>query len=162
MATVKGQNLRIFIGGKAIAAALECQMHTKLNVQDFPTKDDEGAWSSNVALNLSWDVSANGVVTLDDDRNTAASLMDSIGQAVGIELAIAGGTLNSVKQDVMLAGTAIVSDVQVTAQNRQRSTFSVQLTGTANILFPLGYILTSQGHRIVTADGHAVAAQLTT
>lgn len=161
MATIKGQNLRIFIGGKAIAAALECQLHCKLSVQDFPTKDDEGGWASNVALALSWDVSANGVVTLPDARNTAASLMDSTGQAVGIEFGLADGAQNSEKQDVILAGTAIISDVQVQAQHRQRSTFTVQLTGTRNILFPLGYILTSQGHRIVTADNHAVAAQRT-
>ena len=63
MATVKGQNLRIFVDGRAIGAALECQLQLQLNVTPYSTKDDEGAWTKNRVVSLQWSVTANAVVT---------------------------------------------------------------------------------------------------
>jgi hypothetical protein len=57
-----------------------------------------------------------------------------------------------------LVEAAILSDVQYTAQNRQRSTCQVTLTGKKNMLIDLRYIITADDHYIRTADNHIVMA----
>ena len=161
MATVKGQNLRIFLGNGSsapIAAALTCSLQIQMNVQDRSTKDDEGAWARNQVASLAWNVKVNAAVTVDADRNDPASLMNRIGQMVYVKLSLASGEKNSDEGDMMVAGYAIISDVQVTAQNRQRGTCDVTLTGCKNLINEIRLIATADGHYIRTADGHLVAA----
>ena len=129
-----------------------------MNVQDRSTKDDEGAWARNQAASLSWNVKVNAAVTVDADRNDPASLMNRIGQMVYVKLSLASGEKNSDEGDMMVAGYAIISDVQVTAQNRQRGTCDVTLTGCKNLINEIRLIATADGHYIRTADGHLVAA----
>lgn len=161
MATVKGQNLRLYVGGKPIAAALECQLHVALSVQPMSTKDDEGAWVRNVAVALNWDVQAQGVVD-NDTTDTGAVHADTIlnyrGQTVRIEMALTSGTKNRDKGDILVAGEAILNDIQVQAQNRQRSIYNIQLSGTRQLLYDLREIITADGHNIKTADGNIVFA----
>ena len=159
MATIKGQNLRIFLNNVVIAAAQQCQLSVNLDVKQISTKDDTDDFASNIALKLSWSVSANGVVTNDPDRNDVASLMDRIGQTVRVELATASGNQNSDMGEQLLAGDAIISDVQVQANNEEESTYSVQLTGKKNMLTDIRLIVTSDNHYIRTTDGNLVAAE---
>lgn len=158
MATIKGQNLRIFLNNVVIAAAQQCQLSVNLDVKQISTKDDTDDFASNIALKLSWSVSANGVVTNDPDRNDAASLMDRIGQTVRVELATASGNQNSDMGEQLLAGDAIISDVQVQANNEEESTYSVQLTGKKNMLTDIRLIVTSDDHYVRTSDGNLMAA----
>ena len=159
MATIKGQNLRIFLNNVVIAAAQQCQLSVNLDVKQISTKDDTDDFASNIALKLSWSVSANGVVTNDPDRNDVASLMDRIGETVRVELATASGDMNSDMGDQLLAGDAIISDVQIQANNEEESTYSVQLTGKKNMLTDIRLIVTSDNHYIRTTDGNLVAAE---
>ena len=62
MAIVKGQNLRLFVGSRAIAAALDCQLQVQLNVTPYSTKDDEGSFTKNRVVSLQWSVTANAIV----------------------------------------------------------------------------------------------------
>ena len=158
MATIKGQNLRIFLNNVVIAAAQQCQLSVNLDVKQISTKDDTDDFASNIALKLSWSVSANGVVTNDPDRNDADSLMDRIGQTVRVELATASGNQNSDMGEQLLAGDAIISDVQVQANNEEESTYSVQLTGKKNMLTDIRLIVTSDDHYVRTSDGNLMAA----
>jgi predicted secreted protein len=158
MATIKGQNLRIFLNNVVIAAAQQCQLSVRLDVKQISTKDDTDDFAKNIALKLSWSVSANGVVTNDPDRNDVASLMDRIGQTVRVELATASGDQNSDMGEQLLAGDAIISDVQVQANNEEESTYSVQLTGKKNMLTDIRLIVTSDDHYVRTSDGNLVAA----
>ena len=158
MATIKGQNLRIFLNNVVIAAAQQCQLSVRLDVKQISTKDDTDDFASNIALKLSWSVSANGVVTVDPDRNDPASLLNRIGQTVRVELATASGDQNSDMGEQLLAGDAIISDVQIQANNEDESTYSIQLTGKKNMLTDIRLIMTSNDHYIRTADGNLVAA----
>ena len=163
MATIKGQNLRLFMDNgngqmSAIAAAQQCQLNISLEVQQTSTKDDTDDFARNIALKLAWSVSANGVVTVDPDRNDPSTLMDRIGQTVRVELATASGAQNSDMGDQLLAGDAIISDVQIQATNEEESTYTVQLTGKKNMLTDIRLIMTSNDHYIRTADGNLVAA----
>ena len=163
MATIKGQNLRLFMENgsgqmSAIAAAQQCQLSLRLEVKQTSTKDDTDDFAKNIALKLSWSVSANGVVTVDPDRNDPSSLMNRIGQTVRVELATASGDQNSDMGEQLLAGDAIISDVQIQASNEDESTYSIQLTGKKNMLTDIRLIVTSDDHYIRTADGNLVAA----
>ena len=161
MATVKGQNLRIFIGNASpvpIAAALSCTLQIQTNVQEHSTKDDEGGWAQHYAVSTSWNVKVNGAVTLDPDRNDPATLMDRIGQQVYVKLATASGEKNSDIGGMLIGGYAILSDVQITAENRKRGTFDVTLTGCKNLINEVRRLRTSQGHYLKTTDGHILAA----
>ncbi len=159
MATIKGQNLRIFLNNVVIAAAQQCQLSVNLDVKQISTKDDTDDFASNIALKLSWSVSANGVVTNDPDRNDVASLMDRIGQTVRVELATASGNQNSDMGEQLLAGDAIISDVQVQANNEEESTYSVQLTGKKNMLTDIRLIVTSDNHYVRTSNANLMAAE---
>lgn len=161
MATVKGQNLRIFLGNgepTAIAAALTCTLKIQMNVQERSTKDDEGGWVKNHVASLAWNVKVNGAVTLDPDRNDPASLMSRIGQQVYVKLALASGEQNSDMGAMLVAGYAILSDVQITAENRKRGTYDVTLTGCKNLINEIRRLKTSDGHYLKTTDGHILAA----
>ena len=159
MATIKGQNLRVFLNNVVIAAAQQCDLNVRLDVKQISTKDDTGDFAQNIALKLSWSVSANGVVTVDPDRNDPSTLLDRIGQTVRVELATASGDMNSDMGDQRLAGDAIISDVQIQATNEEESTYSVQLTGKKNMLTDIRLIVTSDDHYIRTSDGNLVAAE---
>lgn len=159
MATIKGQNLRIFLNNVVIAAAQQCQLSVRLDVKQISTKDDTDDFAKNIALKLSWSVSANGVVTIDPERNDPVSLMDRIGQTVRVELATASGDQNSDMGEQLLAGDAIISDVQVQANNEEESTYIVQLTGKKNMLTDIRLIVTSDDHYVRTSSGNLVAAR---
>ena len=161
MATVKGQNLRIFLGNAdptAIAAALSCSLEIQMNVKNLSTKDDEGSFARNHVASLAWNVKVNGAVTLDPDRNDPASLMSRIGQQVYVKLALASGEQNSDMGAMLVAGYAILSDVQITAENRKRGTYDVTLTGCKNLINEIRRLKTSDGHYLKTTDGHILAA----
>lgn len=162
MAVVKGQNLRIFVGERPIAAALQCSLNLRMNVQQYSSKDDEGDFSQLMVASVEWSVRSNAVITqeslTDDDAVAITDLMDLRGQTVRVQLNTAAGVQNRESQGTLLAGEAIVSDVQITAQNRQRTVYDVTLTGVKNALIDIRAILTADTHYIITADGHRVCA----
>ena len=159
MATIKGQNLRLFLNNVVIAAAQQCQLSVRLDVKQISTKDDTDDFAQNIALKLSWSVSANGVVTVDPNRNDPSTLLDRIGQTVRLEMATASGDKNSDIGEQLLAGDAIISDVQIQATNEEESTFSVQLTGKKNMLTDIRLLVTSDSHYLRTTDGNLLAAE---
>ena len=59
----------------------------------------------------------------------------------------------------LLAGDAIISDVQIEATNDEESTYTIQLTGKKNMLTDIRAIITADDHYIRTADGNIVAAE---
>jgi len=158
MATVKGENLRIFIDDVVIAASKQCDLSVRLDVQENSTKDDTDDWARQQVVRLSWEVRANGVVTVDADRNDPSTLLDRIGQSVDVQLALASGEMNSEKGDPILAGTAIITDVQITAANREESVYQVTLIGQSNMLFPLAQLLSSNPQRLVSSDNKRLIA----
>lgn len=160
MATVKGQNLRIFVDGKAVGAALDCQLQLQLNVTPYSTKDDEGAWAKNRVVSLQWSITANAVVTDIDyvEAIGVSELADLIGQTVQVQLNTTNGEMNRESTGQLLAGDAIISDVQYTAQNRQRTTCQVILTGKKNALIDIRALMSADGHYLVSSNGSKLFA----
>ena len=137
MAAIKGQNLRVMVGGKCIAMATSMTLHLGTTVQDSSTKDDNGDWAMNEVTGLSWDASCDSLVTLTDNGTNGELPTDLFTAMINKTLLTltfdtTSGTNNRTGQNSALkkSGTAYITDLSVTAANRQNSTITVQFTGT--------------------------------
>ena len=136
MATIKGQNLRVMVGGKCIAMATSCTFHISAQTESASTKDDANDWEVNEVTGLSWDAQTDSLVTLSDNGTNGelpTDLMSLIINKTLVTLTFdtTSGTNNRTAQNSALkkSGSAYLTDFSVTAQNRQNSTVSCQFTG---------------------------------
>lgn len=137
MATIKGQNLRVMVGGKCIAMATSCQFHIGTTLEDSSTKDSTGDWQEQEVTGLNWDASTESLVTLTDNGSSGEIPSDILSLIINKTLVTltfdtTSGTNNREAQNSALkkSGSAYVTDVNISAQNRQNSTLSVKFTGT--------------------------------
>lgn len=125
----KGQNLRLFVNGKCIAAATECSYHVGTTLEDSSTKDTTGDWQEQECTGKNWDCSASALVVDDTTAMTDASVLALIGTKVNVVFVETSGAKNREYSGKGVGGIAIVSDITKNANNRQNQTWSVQLTG---------------------------------
>jgi hypothetical protein len=137
MATIKGQNLRVMVGGKCIAMATSCTFHISAQVEDSSTKDDANDFAHNEVTGLSWDAQTDSLVTLTDNGvngELPTDLMSLIINKTKVTLTFdqTAGTNNRTGQNsaIKRSGQAYLTDYSLSAQNRQNSTLSCQFTGT--------------------------------
>lgn len=137
MATIKGQNLRVMVGGKCIAMATSCQFHIGTSLEDSSTKDSTGDWQEQEVTGLNWDASTESLVTLVDNGSNGEIPSDILSLIINKTLVTltfdaTSGTNNRTAQNSALkkSGSAYVTDVSISAANRQNSTLSVKFTGT--------------------------------
>lgn len=139
MSTIKGQNLRVMVGGKCIAMATSCTFHVSAQMEDSSTKDSTGDWQEQSVVGLSWDAQTDSLVTLTDNGSNGELPQDLLSliinkTAVTLTFDQTTGTNNrtsvSPASAIKKSGQAFVTDVNITAQNRQNSTISVQFQGT--------------------------------
>ena len=69
MGVIKGQNLRITIGGKYIAFATTCTVHVAAQLEESSTKDSTNGWQQQDVTGLSWDVSTDALYSVDADAS---------------------------------------------------------------------------------------------
>lgn len=137
MAKVKGQNLRLFINNKVVAMATSCSLQIQSVIREVSNKDVEGGWAENRVVALNWSVQSDCVICDESSYGvTVADLENMVGSAMQVDLSLASGEHNAVRGDMMVTGFAILSDVNLTAQNRQRGTCSIQMTGQGRIFIP--------------------------
>lgn len=137
MSTIKGQNLRVMVGGKCIAMATSCTFHVSAQMEDSSTKDSTGDWQEQSVVGLSWDAQTDSLVTLTDNGSNGELPQDLLSliinkTAVTLTFDQTTGTNNrtGTNSAIKKSGQAYVTDVNITAQNRQNSTISVQFQGT--------------------------------
>ena len=137
MATIKGQNLRVLVGGKCVAMATSCQFHVASQLEDSSTKDSTGDWQEQEVTGLSWDAQTDSLVTLEDNGTNGELPQDILSLMINktkVKLTFdqTSGINNRVAQNSVIkkTGQAYISDVQITAQNRSNSTISIQFQGT--------------------------------
>ena len=143
MATIKGENLRILIGDDTehlacVAAATNGQIHLALQVEEDTTKDTDDDWIQQEPVGINWDAQVDALVVVDNQETgvTADDLI--VGQVYVLrfsQTATTAGTQNrtQVASQAQLTGSAILSDLQLTAQNGDMSTFSAKFTGTGDL-----------------------------
>ena len=136
MATIKGQNLRVMVDGKCIAMATSCTFHISAQLEESSTKDSTGGWQEQEVTGLSWDASTDSLVTLADNGTGGelpVDLMTLIINKTPITLTFdqTAGANNRVAQNstIKRSGSAYLTDLNITAQNRANSTCTCQFTG---------------------------------
>ena len=137
MGTIKGQNLRVMVGGKCIAMATSCTFHVSAQLEDSSTKDSVGDFQEQEVTGLSWDAQTESLVTLTDNGTNGELPQDLLSLIINKTLVTltfdtTSGTNNRTAQNSVIkkTGQAYITDVNITAANRQNSTCSVQFTGT--------------------------------
>ena len=137
MATIKGQNLRVMVGGKCIAMATSCTFHISAQVESASTKDDANDFEVNEVTGLSWDAQTDSLVTLTDNGvngELPTDLMSLIINKTKVTLTFdqTAGTNNRTGQNsaIKRSGEAYLTDYSLSAQNRQNSALSCQFSGT--------------------------------
>ena len=136
MATIKGRNLRVMVGGKCIAMATSCTFHVSAQVESASTKDDANDFEVNEVTGLSWDASTDSLVTLEDNGTNGELPTDLLSLIINKTLVTltfdtTAGTNNRTGQNsaIKKSGTAYLTDFSISAQNRQNSTVSCQFSG---------------------------------
>lgn len=137
MATIKGQNLRVMVGGKCIAMAVSATFHVSAQVESASTKDDANDFEVNEVTGLSWDAQTDSLVTLTDNGvngELPTDLLSLIINKTKVTLTFdqTAGANNRTGQNsaIKRSGEAYLTDYSLSAQNRQNSTLSCQFTGT--------------------------------
>jgi len=147
MATIKGENLRIFLrpkgaptGYRAVAAATTCTLHCVLQVVEDSTKDTVDDWIEQSPVGLSWGIQTEALVISDDEETgfTVDQLRVGIPYLIQFARTVgAAGEQNRDKTYSMLnvEGVAILSDLQVNSQNAEIATYTAQFTGHGELEF---------------------------
>lgn len=139
MGTIKGQNLRVFIGSKCVAKATNATFHVAAQMEDSSTKDS-GDWQEQEVTGLSWDAQTESLVTVDTDATGTlpAGLMTAMLNKTKVQLTFDQTDPTSVKNrtpvspasSLKKSGYAYIADLSISAQNRANGTISVQFQGT--------------------------------
>lgn len=140
----KGQFVRLFLGSdntttpaKVIAYAKQLQLHVSLQMEDATTKDTEGNWQIQEPTGLSYDITSNALVRGGDDISSQVqaqglSEIESIyeaGTPVKFRIANTSGPNNRTIGAVIMSGSAIVTQLEIQAQNRTNAQYSTTLNG---------------------------------
>ena len=125
------------VGGKCIAMATSCQFHVSAQLEDSSTKDSVGDFQEQEVTGLSWDAQTDSLVTLEDNGTNGELPQDLLSLMINktkvtLTFDQTAGANNRVGQNSVIkkSGQAYITDMSVQAPNRQKSTLSVQFTGT--------------------------------
>ena len=128
------------VGGKCIAMATSMSLHLSAQTEDSSTKDDTGEWAKNEVTGLSWDASCDSLVTLTDNGSNGELPTDLFTAMINKTLLTltfdtTSGTNNRTagNSTIKKTGTAYITDISLTAANRQNSTLTVQFTGSGGL-----------------------------
>ena len=137
MGTIKGQNLRVMVGGKCIAMATSCQIHIGTQLEDSSTKDSAGDWQEQEVTGLNWDATTDSLVTLEDNGTNGELPQDLMSLIINKTLVTltfdqTAGTNNRVGQNSVIkrSGSAYLTDYNLTAPNRTNAQLNCKFTGT--------------------------------
>lgn len=129
---MKGQNLRLFLGEKAVAFARSCTYHVGVTLEASDTKDDTGDFQKQEVTGFTGDISCDALYSAEADASgvNGVDALDMVlaGQEVTAVFTPTEGTKNR----IMAAGArytcnAIVNDISINSTNRQEITYTIQL-----------------------------------
>ena len=126
MATVgiiDGHDLRWFINGTAIAQALSCNISFSVDTRESTNKDSTGSWTVNKAGRRSFSGTCEAHLAEGESMETLWAALDA-GTVLDLEFT------TGVTGDKFFDCQAIVTGLEVTAENDEDVTFNVSFTGT--------------------------------
>jgi hypothetical protein len=117
--------------------ATSCQFHVSAQLEDSSTKDSTGDWQEQEVTGLSWDAQTDSLVTLTDNGTNGELPQDLLSLIINktkvtltFDQTNGANNRTGMNSAIKRTGQAFVTDVNITAQNRQNSTISAQFTGT--------------------------------
>lgn len=135
MGVIKGQNLRLLVGGKCVAFATSCTVHVSLNLEESSTKDSTNNFTEQTPTGISWDMSCDALYSVDADP-TGVNGIDALDKVlaqtkVQVQFEQTTGEKNrvAVTGGAVYSGDAWVNDISINAANRQNTSYTIQLTG---------------------------------
>lgn len=136
MSYIKGQNLRVMVGTKCVAAATSASVHVAQELQDSSTKDSTGDWTEQEVTGLSWDASCDALFVIDSSDTTGEQIVDLLDTLIAkTEVTLSFKQTGSAKNrtatngGLVWTGKALVSDISINADNKQNATYTVKFTG---------------------------------
>ena len=135
MGVIKGQNLRLLIGGKCVAFATSCTVHVSLNLEESSSKDSTNNFTEQTPTGISWDMSCDALYSVDTDATgvNGINALDTVlaQQRVQVQFEQTQGEKNrvAVSGGAVYSGYAWVNDISINAANRQNTSYTIQLTG---------------------------------
>ena len=144
MANIKGENLRVLLGDDdqhlaCVAASTSCQIHLALQVEEDTTKDTDDDWIIQEPVGINWDAQVDALIVIDDTETgiTADSLQ--VGRVYRLRFSQTAGAAGEQNRDAIanalqMTGQAILSDLQINAQNGDISTYTAKFTGNGDLI----------------------------
>ena len=114
-----GNNVRVSIGEQLIGGQQNCSLTMESETGDTTTKDS-GMWAETEVTGLSWSVSCDGLITVDDAAVAALETAWKNAEKVTIKY----GTADKYK-----TGQAIIESLEQNDNMKEKSTYSVSFIG---------------------------------
>ena len=140
----KGQFVRLFLSsdntatpGAVIASARQLSFHCSLTMEQNSTKDTAGDWESQEPTALSYDITTSALISSGEDISSSVDGMAvgdiediyDAGTPVKWQIANVSGYNNRTKGTVIVSGSAVLTQLQINAQNRTPADYSATLNG---------------------------------
>ena len=129
MATLKGQNLRVYIGSDLVGKATNCVITLTGNTEEASTKDDAGMSSKPDIVSKSWQVQVDAL-----DVANIGTLVTAMKNAtkftIGWDETATSDNLVREYADFNRRGQAYLTDATFTFDDRTNSVKSLTFTGT--------------------------------
>ena len=135
MATLKGNNLRIFTSGTSpIAEATSCVITLQTNTEDLATKDDAGLAAKPTVTSKSWQVQVDSMNVDDVGTLLTAIKSQTPFTLMWVETQVANPTQRvSTDPDWVRTGSAYLTDATFSFNDREVSTKNITFTGSGPI-----------------------------
>ena len=118
-----GNNIRVSVGEQLIGGQQNCSLSMNSETGDTTTKDS-GMWAESEVTGLSWSVSCDGLITVDDAAVSALEAAWKNAEKVTIQY----GTADKFK-----TGQAIIESLEQNDAMKEKSTYSVSFIGVGEL-----------------------------
>ena len=134
----KGQNFRVFIDDKCVAASKTCSFEETAELEDISTKDSTGSAKQNSTKGKSWNGSVDALVL--NTTDTGAQALDYFikkivsGVKVGVKFTETEGDQNRTPvadpaNEIKVTGSALINDVTIKSTVNEEITLAIKFMG---------------------------------
>ena len=134
----KGQNFRVFIDDKCVAASKTCSFEETAELEDISTKDSTGSAKQNSTKGKSWNGSVDALVL--NTTDTGAQALDYFikkivsGVKVGVKFTETEGDQNRTpvadeSNEIKVTGSALINDVTIKSTVNEEISLSIKFIG---------------------------------
>ena len=134
----KGQNFRLFIDDKCVAASKTCSFEETAELEDISTKDSTGSAKQNSTKGKSWNGSADALVLNLNDSSALnfENLISKIikGTLVSVKFTETEGDQNRTivsadKNEITVRGNALINDLTIKSTVNEEITVAIKFMG---------------------------------